>query len=449
MERMKNRLFPVWIILTGILVGCTNSRIPEVDILQIEGVSWACNVNTSYAIFGSEGEEQLEVTLPASDGDLLYMIWEDYQVYHRYNKENGSQLAFTFDTLQTVTANLNGKLTYFELSGPASLDAFKKLTDLEAAQLSCLYLEGPYSKDLLTAIQKQHSSLQGIGIILEDNPDKAYLHDLLTICHPSFLVLYDSDCLPDPEEGKLFSGLELLWIEGNLSTLPKMAPACRKLESLIVASWEPYLGELLSLTGFKNLQNLTIAESDLSSLSSIEFPESLRKLHLVTCETLSDISSITELQNLNAFSLIECSRIEDLDVILKLESLQWLSFPPNISQQKFGDLIEGQTQLQVVELINCSEINDLSPLQTLPELGILALQMEKEQLSMLPSLDQLQLLILPTEIFDDSPEWIKDLKAELPNTKIVAGTGLCLGSGWLLLLIPFILAFRYYFRFKN
>ena len=104
-------------------------------------------------------------------------------------------------------------------------------------------------------------------------------------------------------------------------------------------------------------------------------------------------------------------------------------------------------ELQSAGLLELLDVELARALGRVPE--ILALQLEKEQLGMLPSLDQLQLLILPTEIFDDSPEWIKDLKAELPNTKIVPGTGLCLGSGWLLLLIPFILAFRYFFRFKN
>ena len=76
------------------------------------------------------------------------------------------------------------------------------------------------------------------------------------------------------------------------------------------------------------------------------------------------------------------------------------------------------------------------------------LQLEKEQLGMLDSLEQLKLLILSSEVFDDNPEWVNELRASLPNTKIVPGSGLCLGSGWLLLLLPFILIFRHFFRRK-
>ena len=103
----------------------------------------------------------------------------------------------------------------------------------------------------------------------------------------------------------------------------------------------------------------------------------------------------------------------------------------------------------MLELIACSEIEDLSPLQTLPQLQTLVLQLEKEQLGKLDSLEQLQLVILTSEVFDDNPEWIRELRTSMPNTTIVPGSGLCLGSGWLLLLLPFILIFRYFFRRKT
>ena len=106
------------------------------------------------------------------------------------------------------------------------------------------------------------------------------------------------------------------------------------------------------------------------------------------------------------------------------------------------------TQLQVVELIGCTEIEDLAPLQSLQSLNTLVLHLEKEQLTMLDSLEQLEFVVLTNEVFNDNPEWIKELRAALPDSKIVPGSGLCLGSGWLLLLLPFILIFRYLFRHK-
>jgi hypothetical protein len=138
----------------------------------------------------------------------------------------------------------------------------------------------------------------------------------------------------------------------------------------------------------------------------------------------------------------------DIDPIQGINSLQWLSFPPNISHQEFGELIDRFTQLEVVELIGCSEIEDLIPLQSLAELSTLVLQLEKDQLRNLDSLDRLKLVVLTSEVFEDNPEWIKELRTSLPNTSIVPGSGICLGSGWLLLLLPFIFIFRHFFRRK-
>jgi len=102
--------------------------------------------------------------------------------------------------------------------------------------------------------------------------------------------------------------------------------------------------------------------------------------------------------------------------------------------------------LEIVEIIDCPNIQDLSPLQGLPDLKILLLQLEINQLNMLDSLDQVELVGLTSEVFEDNPEWIRELRISLPNTTIVPGSGICLGSGWLLLLLPFILIFRYFFR---
>ena len=450
MLKLRYILFPVWVAFAGLMAGCSDTSGTQVDLIQIEGVSWACNVTTSYAIFGSssETEELLEVTLPASDGDMLYMFWDDLQFYYRYSQENGTHLSVRFDTLNTVSVYLNGNLEYMELTEQSSLEAFNQLTDPEVKQLSTIYMHGPLSDDHLFALKQHETELSGKGLVMEGGIGSENFNEVLSILRPTVLVIDDLGVLPDPEDGSCVSNLEFLWVEGNIPALTKLANCCSNLESLIVASWEPEPGELLPLADIKKLQSFTIAESELTTLSSIEFPESLRKLHLVSCDTLSDINKLGELQNLKHLSLTECNRVQNVDVLLEMEHLQWLSLPPKISQQQFWDLTNRFKHLEVVELIGCSEIEDLSPLQTLPELSTLILQLEKEQLTNLDSLEQLQLVILTNEVFDDNPEWVRELRASLPNTTIVPGSGLCLGSGWLILLIPFILVFRFAFRRK-
>jgi len=451
MHTIRKLFFPAWIFITGIITGCTGPVDPDVDLLEIEGASWGCNVNTSYAKFGSasEKEDSLKLILPASDGDLLYLFHDDLQYYHRYHSKDGPVLSLVFDSLDAVSVYLNGNLDYMEVTDSASLDAFSTLTAPELGQLSSLLIGAPLSDDLLSVLRSKQEALQGTSLILESVTGTGQLSDLLSIFRPPFLVLNNSSALPEPDENIPLSGLELLWMDGNILSLNKLADCCDDLEALIVADWKPKPGELLSLAGLRKVRSLTVAESGLTTLSSIEFPESLRNLYLLGCDTLSDIRSLAVLQKLKRLNLTLCSRVADLTVLKELEPLQCLSFPPKVSQQQFKELTEHFPQLELIELIDCEQIENLYPLKGLPQLHTLLLQLEKDQLQGLDSLQQLQTLILTDKLYGDNGQWISELKKSLPNTTIVPGSGLCLGSGWLLLLIPFILIFRYLSRRKS
>ena len=444
-------LFPLFLAIAGMITACSNSGSLEVDTLEIQGVTWACNITSSYSVFGpaSESEEQLKLVLPATEGDLLYMLLDDQQFYYRYRREDGTRLSITFDTHNTVSVYLNEHLEYVEFSGPSSLKAFSELTDAEVKQIATIYIQGSISEKLLSTLKQHETALPGKGIVLAGGSGTKNFDELFSLCRPKLLVLEDSWRLPAPEKSSPLSKLELLWINGELTSLANMVRCCGNLESLIISDWEPEPGELLRLSGLKKLHSLTIAESDLISLSTIEFPPSLSKLHLISCDTLSDISRLADLPDLTRLSLSQCKQLRDVDQLHQLNSLQWLAFPPLISHAGFKKLSEAHTQLEVVELIDCSEIVNMAPLHALPKLNTLILQMEKEQLWLIDSLKQLNTLILTDDLIYDNSEWIKDLRTSLADTEIVPGSGLCLGSGWILLLLPFILIFRHYFRHKK
>jgi len=451
MKTLRKSFLPLWFALASMSPGCNDRSNLEVDIIKIEGVSWACNITTSFAAFGSvfETENENEVMLPASEGDLLYMMLDDLQFYYRYLPQNGPQLKVAFDTVQTVSVYLNNKLEFMELSGPASLEAFRQLTKQEFKQLSTLYIDGPVTEDLLSTLRYHEAALTGKGLVLEEGTGSENISDLLSICRPRMLIIDDSWSMPEPVDINYLANLELLWVEGNSPVLSKVAQYSKNLKSLFVEGWKPASGETLKLAGIEKLRNLTIAESNLTSLSEIEFPSSIRNLHMISCETLSDISKLDEMNGLSRLCLTGCGMVYEPLHLNHLESLQWLSFPSSITDTQFGQVAATLTKLKVVELIGCDEISDLAPLQSMTKLTTLELQLEKEQLLMLDSLVQVELIILSDEVFQSNPECIKELRAALPDSKIVPGSGLCLGSGWLLLLLPCILLFRALFRRKS
>ena len=452
MTSLRVFLIFLWAAMAGMLAGCKDPQQAETDIIHVEGISWACNVNTSFAIFGSstESEEQAEVFLHAREGDLLYMLYDDEQLYYRYDPADGNKLTVTFDTLEVFRAYVNGRLSYMELIYPSCVEAFGKLSDVEMQQLSFLYLEDDILEDLIPVLKEHESSLQGIGLVLESNEGgTTRLMDLISLIGPGALVMDDSWELPEPEEHVSLAGLELLWFEGNLSSLEKLAAGCSRLESLIVANWEPAPGELLPLSDLQNLNSLTVAESSLTSLTSLELPKSLQHLYLPACDELRYIQALLEITDLKSLSLTQCMHITDFQFLNEIEGLHYLSLPPGIGQAEFLELLKRQTPLEVLELSDCERILDISPLQTVPELRILMLQLEYEQLAGLEMLKQLELIVIESDVFEDNPQWIKELRSQLPNSKIVPGSGICLGSGWLMLLLPCIIIFRHLSRRKT
>jgi len=450
MKKFASLLIPVCIALSGIITGCKQAAGPRIDIIQIEGASWASNVTSSYGWFGAstEIEGQNKLTLAASDGDLLYMFLDDLQYYYRYNSKDGKDLELTYDTLRAISVFLNGELNYMELSEPSCLEAFAALTDPEIAQLSTLNFNGPLAEDIIPILKEHESQLQGIGLVLENESAFPDLNELLDLCRPEYLVLHNSSLLPEPDDNNTRQGLELLWIDESIPSLSKSVACCTDLESIIISGWEPLPGEILPLSSLKGLRNLTVAESDLTSLQAIEFPETLQSLNLIYCDTLVNIDQIAYLPKLCRLSLTACERVNNIGLLKDLESLRWISFPGNVSHLEFQELCSSLSQLEVAELLDCPEITDLLPLNQVQSLRVLALQLEEEQLTGLDSLKQLELLILTDELFNDNPDWIKDLRASLPQVQIVPGSGMCLGSGWLLLLLPLILLFRFRFRHK-
>lgn len=431
------------------LSSCSMRVAPNYEIVSIRGVYWACNVNSSYANYCSLAESELdpEAVLAISDGDLLYLANEDEQeFYYRYSRRDGKNLLVTFDTLNANTASLNGELKYLELSDKqASWMLLQQLTDPERKQLSTLHITATLSEDRLTLLQQHESSLKGTGLLLEGDCDKKLLGELLSIISPQWLMTEEPLDFPDPDKCVALSHVELLWIEGESLSNPELFARCSNLESLIISGWDPGEQELLSLSRSGRLHTLTLAESKITDLSNVEFPSSLRRLHVIDCDTLSQISSILELQHLSGISFSSCPHIQGIKQLAELNALKWLGFPENVSQNEFEALLPRLSRLEAIELLGCAQIETISPLQHMDELRILLVDLPKEKLRDLDTLVDLDLLVIASEHFEEDQEWIGQLRTSLPSTRVVPGSGLCLGSGWILLLLPLVLLSRFLF----
>lgn len=440
------------VFFTGVLIlnkACSENSFNS-QIIEIEGVYWAGNISSSFGIFGSasESEDQLKVNMSVSEGDLIYMMSEDLEYYYRYNSEDGDKLILSFDTSLANSVWLNGHIDFFELSSdPATLKKFMGLQDHEVKQISTLSIPDRLNEEHLNALRKHESSIYGTGLILGGSAGKSELYELLSICRPQWLVMDGEIDLPDPDQSKYLADLELLWVNNSMAAVSKLVNCCTSLESLIIAEWSPVEGEIVPLSGLRKLHSLTLSACEINDLSNFELPPSLMRLHLLGCDTLTDIHHLRNLSSLNSLSLAGCSNIRNPEMLEELRSLNWISFPPKTSQTSFSTIIENNASLEVVEIIACPKINDLSVMEYNQNLKVLMSDFEVERLAGLEHLDQLKLLILDSELFEKYPESVSSFRQALPQTTIVPGSGLCLGSGWLILILP--LAFLSYFLFRR
>jgi hypothetical protein len=138
---------------------------------------------------------------------------------------------------------------------------------------------------------------------------------------------------------------------------------------------------------------------------------------------------------LTELGFFDCEGVGDLSELKSLSRIRWFCFSPDVSQSDFAMFLQQHPQLRVIDLLGCDELNDLSPLTHLSGLQGLTLDLAIEDLSPLHQLENLDVLVLDEDFVDE--EEYKMLQAALPETQITMG-GYCLGSGWILLLVPLI-----------
>jgi hypothetical protein len=262
---------------------------------------------------------------------------------------------------------------------------------------------------------------------------------VLSVIQPVWLIAEDLDYnkISDATKANL-KKLELLLYSDEDPIDHDFLFGLKKLNSLIIQYWDSTDLSDFQFAKMKSLESLSIIESNISDLASIAASNKIRNLNLIYCETLKEIGPAVNLTSLTCLGLTGCQNIIDIQTILQMPQLTRLSFPGNTSQTEFAEILSRHNELQVLELIDCENIADLSPLEGYSGLKALTLFRAIPDLYNLGLSDDLELLVLPEDYFEDSLA-MAELQQAMPQTRIIAGGGFCLGSGWILFLLPAIL----------
>lgn len=357
------------------------------------------------------------------------------------------------DSLLYINGNLAG-ISISKDSPPLSF--FNQLSTEEISNLRSIQFEKPIWDSIKPYLKKIALSNPAVNIIYSENDSVALLNrDLLWLSQyfqPKALFLAnETDSISFSSLTK-FPSLETLLIalpkkgDDYLPHLPNLKEIIlfnvedstsigsdffkenSDLESLKIIDIDGENIDWILLDKLKNLQNLYI-ESDSIILSEIygHHPH-LKYLHLGL--------------NKNGVSY---------SGIFKKNKLKWLSlYPaddpfmgqnPKVFQDSFPEL-EYLEFVNNDSLLNYSNFKDFKSLKYLTVIGKVG------QDSTLHNLDHLRYLSLSDDFLNDSVN-VDKVKRAMPNTIIVPNSGACLGSGWLLLLIPLAGLWFYFLKPKT
>jgi len=447
MKKLPLILIIAVLAVAAVLYFARNTRTEKFQIVTLSGVGLYAKVIDMPDLFLAGNNPDWVSALPLSDNDLLlFGVKSNGRVdpgevdrFYKYSQSDGTNLHFREEGFKLF---LNDRLISVSISrDTAVLDWLNTLTPKETADLRQLEIQDSVSGPFLEGLKKLAELRSDLGLVIIDG--RVNTEDFLKIFNPTWL--YGELNLSDAGLDRLYSltGIEFLLID-NKALDPERLPDLKKLKKLVIDGFVlPHDGKKLNLPD--NLQSLTIGESGIKNLEFLGSAKGLRELKLIKCDSISDISLPAGLKKLTGIGFSGCSTLADLSPLDQIPDILRFSFPESVDAREFSRFIGTHKKLKMVELFGCKNIADPEPLKELPDLSCLSIYSDTIIAETLFGFNKLDYLMIGGTLPEDSlklNEAVKELQGKLPNTIIVPSAGLCLGTGWLLLVIPLLLLFR-------
>jgi hypothetical protein len=419
------------VVLILLLTSCTGKKKPY-SIIEFSGKGDLINYSKSFGMIGHKADSVNPTALLAGKNDLI--SYGDYLLYYKETSQN----KFQFKTINN-TVYINGKLTSINIPGNNDMIPwFKQMESTDISALNFLQFKSNVPEDYFPYLTDLAKLKPDIGLAFDGelpNSDR-----LLKIFNPQ--IIYGLNLSPD--NFKMLSGLtnlELLFVflTDSLNTIS--LPAIPSLKQLILFATDVTIGNDFLINN-KQIEQLTINVYKRFDMSVINPLTNLKELTILANDTLENTDLLKSHKNLEVLS-IASNEFMDYSILNDLTHIRWISFYPTVNQTEFNSFIKFHPDLEVVEIIDNKTINSLKPLSELKKLYGLVISDTVADFTTIKSLKNLQYLSLPRKFLNDSIKKA-ELQKMLPGCILAANDkqGVCLGSGWLLLIIPLILLFR-------
>ena len=385
-----------------------------------------------------EADSPYAPIMPVMHGDL---IWLPGQCFVKFSGEKDRTMKFT---MKGTKAFIDGHLASVYIENMTEVLDTIQHTNL--SKLQSIYLSVPVSDSMMPALKQISSKKHNVGLIYTDESDTSdlmirnyeSLKTLLTLFDPDWLITYmeagKTDLLATEQQ------LDMLYLMLEDSVINYQLPRLKKLRHLTIIS-EDAIVPANFLDANPHITDFVIqGKFDPSLLTKVK---KVRSLFLRVNDSIRlDLRKDRRLERLS---------IQGPDGIPAIavgtyQHLTWLNLPEKETQQQFDSITNSNPGIKVIELSGDSLIRDLSGAAKWKQLrGMIIYGDTLYAKAGLNQLQQLKLLSLPTDAFEDSLG-IAGLRRSLPNTAIIPNDGACVGSGWLLLLIPLVVLIRLGFK---
>lgn len=419
------------VLFLAFLMGCKTRQEPF-PLLEFQGPASISNFSRSLQSAVILSDTLSPVPVLAFEGDLFSHEEFVFQ-YKRNNPGNHFRVRH-----EGPLWYVNDKLFYLDLpEDERLLSWFQYMDTLDLSGLQIIGLNKKIPEAYKPYLAKLANNAPGTGINCSGNINQ--ITQIVRDFNPGILISmeFTMDNYPLLEE---LTNLELLVIGPADSIIDQPLPAMPRLRQLILPEFSS--ADSITPDFLKNntqLKNLTISPDIELDMKLLQPVKNLKSLVITDTDSLVNPELINRHKNIELL-YINSRRKFDYSLI-KLPSLRWIIFPENVTQEEFDHVIGTHPGLEVVEIYENRTIKSYRSLLNLQNLGGLTIMDTVMDISTVQNLKNLRYLSLPSELLSDTL-FSQSIRVALPNTRIAANEGFCLGSGWLLLVLPLILVFR-------
>ena len=408
---------------------------PRERVVTVTGVGRCYNYSHSLGLWSILPREDRPGRLLVRDGDILAVgRTSDADKAGRvillpYRDADGQALALAYDGKRLTLA---GKTVALQLTAEDGAWEWLKQPAPEAmARLRCVVIGGKLSADQMGALKSLAAHRPDLDLMLDNG---APVDEALRLFEPRRLLLPDGKLTA--EQQRLVAKmpeLETLWLKAEQTRDLDFLAFLPKLQRLLVSGWKPARADLFPW-GCRRLRALTLTDAGLRSFAPIEHLTELRELRVMGCDELTDLQALRSLSRLEVLSLSLDKEVEDYAPVARLPRLRHLALAAPIEQPVFDAFVGGLPQLESFDLLGCKNVKKLAALGEMRGLRHLALLTASDDLEPVLAMKHLRVLALPFEACKD-PKTVAAVRRALPETALTEAH-VCLGSGWLLLLLP-------------